>query len=95
MISIIDCEIGNLRSVQKAFEFFGVEAKVTSDSDVILSARAVVLPGVGAFRDARAFLTDTGLDSVIRQVVSTGTPFFGICLGMQMFADVSEEGGEM
>lgn len=95
MIAIIDCEIGNLRSVQKAFEFIGVEAEVTSDPGTILNARAVVLPGVGAFRDAMVFLTETGLDSVIRQVVSAGAPFFGICLGMQMFADVSEEGGEM
>jgi glutamine amidotransferase len=95
MIAIIDCEIGNLRSVQKAFEFIGVEARVTSDPGAILNARAVVLPGVGAFRDAMVFLTETGLDGVIRQVVSAGIPFFGICLGMQMFADVSEEGGEM
>ncbi len=95
MIAIIDCEIGNLRSVQKAFEFIGVKAKVTSDPGAILSARAVVLPGVGAFRDAMAFLNEAGLDGVIRNIVGSGMPFLGICLGMQMFADVSEEGGEM
>lgn len=95
MISIIDCEIGNLRSVQKAFEFIGVEAAITSDPTEILKSRAVVLPGVGAFRDAIAYLRETSLDKVIRQVVEAGTPFLGICLGMQMFADVSEEGGRL
>lgn len=95
MISIIDCEIGNLRSVQKAFEFIGVEAAITSDKDKILGSRAVVLPGVGAFRDAIRFLRDSGLDDTIRGVVEAGKPFLGICLGMQMFADVSEEGGRL
>lgn len=95
MISIIDCEIGNLRSVQKAFEFIGVEAGITSDSADILNSRAVVLPGVGAFRDAIAYLRETSLDEVIRKVVDAGTPFLGICLGMQMFADISEEGGRL
>ncbi len=95
MISIIDCEIGNLRSVQKAFEFIGIEAVITSDSAEILKSRAVVLPGVGAFRDAIAYLRETSLDAVIRKVVDAGTPFLGICLGMQMFADISEEGGRL
>ncbi|MFA5866529.1 MAG: imidazole glycerol phosphate synthase subunit HisH [Actinomycetota bacterium] len=95
MISIIDCEIGNLRSVQKAFEFIGIKAAITSDEAEILSSRAVVLPGVGAFRDAIAFLRETSLDAVIRKVVDAGTPFLGICLGMQMFADRSEEGGRL
>ncbi len=95
MISIIDCEIGNLRSVQKAFEFIGVEAAITSDAAEIMNSRAVVLPGVGAFRDAISFLRETSLDAVIRKVVDAGTPFLGICLGMQMFADVSEEGGRL
>jgi glutamine amidotransferase len=95
MIAIIDCEIGNLRSVQKAFEFIGVEARITSDSAEILTAGAVVLPGVGAFRDAIAYLRETNLDDVIRRVVDEGKPFLGICLGMQMFADISEEGGRL
>lgn len=95
MISIIDCEIGNLRSVQKAFEFIGIEAAITSDASKILNSKAVVLPGVGAFRDAIAFLKESSLDEVIRKVVDAGTPFLGICLGMQMFADVSEEGGRL
>jgi imidazole glycerol-phosphate synthase subunit HisH len=95
MISIIDCEIGNLRSVQKAFEFIGAEAVITSDAARILNSRAVVLPGVGAFRDAIAYLREKSIDEVIEKVVEAGTPFLGICLGMQMFADVSDEGGRL
>jgi len=95
MISIIDCEIGNLRSVAKAFEFIGVKAAITSDSQEILRSDAVVLPGVGAFRDAIAFLRENGLDEVIREIVEAGKPFLGICLGMQMFADFSDEGGRL
>lgn len=95
MISIIDCEIGNLRSVQKAFEFIGVEAIITSDASKIMNSQAVVLPGVGAFHDAVQFLRDRKLDETIRRVVEAGKPFLGICLGMQMFADVSEEGGRL
>ena len=93
MIAIIDYGMGNLRSVQKAFEFLGYDAFITDLPDVILSADHVVLPGVGAFRDAMTRLNETGLDAVIRQVAAHGTPLLGICLGMQLMFEHSEENG--
>lgn len=93
MIAIIDYGMGNLRSVQKAFEFLGYEALITDDADTILSADHVVLPGVGAFRDAMARLTETGLDQTVKLVASRGTPLLGVCLGMQLMFEHSEENG--
>lgn len=95
MIAIIDYGVGNLRSVEKAMHYIGAEAKITSDKDEILSADAVILPGVGAFAEAMDRLKETGLDNVIKKVISDNKPFFGICLGMQLLFDSSEEGGEM
>lgn len=91
MIAIIDCEIGNLRSVQKAFEFIGAKAEITSDASRILDARAVVLPGVGAFGDAIGALYAKKLDEVIFTVIRDKKPFLGICIGLQLFVKESEE----
>ncbi len=91
MIAIIDCEIGNLRSVQKAFEFIGHKASITSDPEDILSARAVVLPGVGAFGDAVGFLRTNNLVEVVETVIKEKKPFLGICVGLQVFVKESEE----
>ncbi len=92
MIAILDYDAGNLRSVEKAFLYLGQDVTVTADPKVILSADRVVLPGVGAFRDAMDKLKAAGLDAVVREVVQKKTPFLGICLGMQLLYDYSEEG---
>lgn len=90
-IAIIDYDAGNIRSVEKALLALGQEAVVTSDEEVILQAEKVILPGVGAFGDAMGNLKKMGLDWVIRQVVSRGTPFLGICLGLQLLFERSDE----
>ncbi len=92
MIAILDYDAGNLRSVEKAFLYLGQDVTVTADAKTILSADRVVLPGVGAFRDAMDKLKAAGLDSVVREVVAQKTPFLGICLGMQLMYEYSEEG---
>ena len=94
MIAIIDYGVGNLRSVEKAFHFLGHEAQVSSDKGFIQDADAVILPGVGAFADAMEGLKKTGMDQVVYQVVKSQKPFLGICLGMQLLFDYSEEGGK-
>lgn len=94
MIRIVDYGMGNLRSVQKAFERVGHPAEICSDSRQLADCDKLVLPGVGAFRDAIAVLKKTGLDDVIRQHVESGRPFLGICLGLQLLFDVSYEDGE-
>ena len=94
MIAIIDYCMGNLRSVQKAFEFLGFDAVVTDDPKIIESAQKVVLPGVGAFCEAIKTIREKGIDKVIHSIVEKGTPFLGICLGMQMLFDKSYENGE-
>jgi imidazole glycerol-phosphate synthase subunit HisH len=89
---IIDCGVGNLRSVQKIFERQGVAAQITSSKDDIASAEAIVLPGVGAFGDAMRRLETDGLVDVIRrQVGQNGKPLLGICLGMHLLARGSTE----
>jgi len=94
-IAIVDYRMGNLRSVQKGFEHAGVtDVVVTDDPEVVSAADGIVLPGVGAFRDASANLRASGLESVIRHRIGAGTPFLGICLGMQLLADVGLEDGE-
>ena len=92
-IAIVDYQMGNLRSVQKAFERVGHEATITSRPQDLLAADKVVLPGVGAFRDAIAELRRRDLVEPIREVVASGTPFLGICLGLQLLFDVSYEDG--
>ena len=91
MISIVDYGMGNLRSVQKAFEFLGVEAELVTDPDRVLAADALVLPGVGAIGDAVANLSASGMDQALRAYLPKGRPFLGICLGMQMLFEESEE----
>lgn len=94
MIAIIDYGVGNLRSVEKAFHYIGSEAAISSDPDFILSADAVVLPGVGAFADAMESLRKAQMVEVVNKAVRSGKPFLGICLGMQLLFEYSEEGGE-
>lgn len=91
MIAIIDYGAGNIRSVEKAFRFIGEDCIVTSDKNILLSAEKVVLPGVGAFGDAMDKLTSQGLDDTIRAIVKKGTPLLGICLGLQLLFEESEE----
>jgi glutamine amidotransferase len=91
MIAIIDYEAGNVRSVQKAFEFIGADILLTDDPEKILAADGVVLPGVGAYRDCMDSLGRKRLQDVARQAVLSGKPFLGICLGFQMLFDSSEE----
>jgi len=94
MIAIVDYGMGNLRSVQRAFEYVGAEAIVTAHRETIESASAVVLPGVGAFGKAMSNLEQEGLTDVIRQVIAQGRPFLGICLGLQLLFEDSEEMGQ-
>jgi imidazole glycerol-phosphate synthase subunit HisH len=95
VIAIIDYGMGNLRSAEKGFEHAGVEdVRVTSDVGVIRAADGIVLPGVGAFRDAAATLRASGMADVVRERTAAGVPFLGICLGMQLLADVGYEDGE-
>ena len=93
MIAIIDYQMGNLRSVQKGFERVGHQAVITSDPAVLATADKVVLPGVGAFADAMAELKRRELVEPIRRIVDLGTPFLGICLGLQLLFDVGYENG--
>ncbi|MFO0817442.1 MAG: imidazole glycerol phosphate synthase subunit HisH [Pirellulales bacterium] len=94
MIAIIDYQMGNLRSVQKGFEKVGHAAEITSDPVRLAQADKIVLPGVGAFGDAMAELRARGLVAPIRELVASGKPFLGICLGLQLLFDVGYEGGE-
>jgi len=93
MIAIIDYGMGNLRSVQKGFERMGREAVVTRDAKTILDAGKVVLPGVGAFPDCMRNLEEYGLVDAVKQSISSGKPFLGICLGLQLLFTESEEFG--
>ena len=92
-VAVIDYGVGNLLSVRRAFEHCGAAVSVTSDRDTILASPRVVLPGVGAFADAMAALRHAELDDVVRDVDKRGLPLLGICLGMQMLMDASEEFG--
>lgn len=91
MIAIIDYGMGNLFSVEKAFVKLGAEVVVSSDPKIILSADKVVLPGVGAFGDCMHNLTECNMVPVIHEIAKRGTPLLGICLGMQVLFDGSEE----
>lgn len=91
MIAIIDYDAGNIKSVEKALQYLGEEAVITRDKDVILNADGVILPGVGAFGDAMGKLHAYGLVEVIHQCVDRKTPFLGICLGLQLLFESSEE----
>ena len=91
MIAIIDYDAGNLKSVEKALAYIGEESVITGEREEILKADKVILPGVGSFGDAMANLKRLGLDDVIREVAANGTPFLGICLGLQLLFESSEE----
>ena len=93
MIAVIDYGMGNLRSVQKALEHVGAQVIVTNDPNLIMSADSVVLPGVGAFKDCMANLTQLKLIDPIRKFIDGGKPFLGICLGLQVLFEESEEYG--
>jgi glutamine amidotransferase len=93
-ILIVDYGMANLRSVQKAFEKVGAAAEITGDPNRVGEADKLVLPGVGAFRDAIARLRETGLDAPILAHVRAGKPFFGICLGLELLFTKSYEDGE-
>lgn len=92
-VTVIDYGLSNLRSVQNAFAHCGAETLLTSSAADVRAAEALVLPGVGAFRDGMAGLERLGLVEVIRRKAAEGTPLLGICLGMQMLFDESEEFG--
>ena len=94
MIAIIDYGVGNLFSLQSSLRMIGEDAVVTADPDVLRSADRLILPGVGAFGDARQKLAQTGLDAALCAEAARGKPVLGICLGMQMLFDRSLEYGE-
>lgn len=91
MIAMIDYDAGNIKSVEKAMQLLGQEVEITRDKETILQADKVILPGVGAFGDAMGKLRQYGLDEIIHQVVDKKTPFLGICLGLQLLFERSEE----
>ena len=93
-IVIVDYGMANLRSVQKAFERVGAKAEITSDPEAVAASDKLVLPGVGAFRDAIARLRETGLDEPIVEHIRQGHPFLGICLGLQLLFTRSAEDGD-
>ena len=91
MIGIIDYDAGNIKSVEKALQYLGQETVVSRDPQVLLKADKVILPGVGSFGDAMENLNKYGLVPVIHEIVEKGTPFLGICLGLQVLFERSEE----
>jgi glutamine amidotransferase len=92
-VAIIDYGVGNLRSVEKAFQAAGCESVVSADERVLRAASKLVLPGVGAFRACMEALTERGFDGLVRERVAEGTPLLGVCVGMQMLFEESEEFG--
>jgi glutamine amidotransferase len=91
MISIIDYDAGNIKSVEKAISHLGEEVVITKDKDVILNSDKVILPGVGAFGDAMGKIRAYGLENTIYDVIDQKKPFLGICLGLQLLFKSSEE----
>lgn len=91
MIAIIDYDAGNLKSVEKALQYIGEEAVITRERDILLSADKVILPGVGAFEDAMEKLKRYDLIDTIKEIVEKGIPFLGICLGLQLMFERSDE----
>ena len=91
MIAILDYDAGNIKSVEKAFKILGEETILTRDFSVIERADRLVLPGVGSFADAMGHLKKYELDKAIKEFVASGKPFIGICLGLQLLFDSSEE----
>ena len=93
MIAIMDYGIGNLGSVKNAFDYLGFESHITSDINEILNADKVILPGVGAFKDAIDTFKKYGFDKVIAELIKKNTPILGICVGMQMLFEKDYEYG--
>ena len=93
MIAIVDYGAGNIRNVLRALAHLGYDAKITADHKEIMDAQAVVLPGVGAAGDTVAGLRSRGLDDVVRRLVELDRPFLGVCVGLQVLFDTTEEGG--
>src|SRR5437763_15769319 len=93
MIAIIDYGAGNLGSVYKAFKYIGADVRVTSDAPVVSSSDALVLPGVGAFHHCMTGLESVRLTEATKEFIQSGRPFLGICVGLQMLFDESEEMG--
>ena len=93
-ITIIDYGMGNIRSVRNAFVRLGCEVKIAETAAQLQGAKALVLPGVGAFAEAMSNLHQSGMVAPLQEAVAVGTPLLGICLGMQLLADSSEERGE-
>ncbi len=91
MIAILDYDAGNIKSVEKALGYLGEEARITRDRDEIMASEKVILPGVGSFGDAMGRLRDYQLDKVIYDVVEKKIPFLGICLGLQLLYESSDE----
>ena len=91
MIAMIDYDAGNIKSVEKALQKLGADVIITNDAETILNAEKVILPGVGAFGDAMDNLKKYELVDVIHKVVEKGTPFLGICLGLQLLFERSDE----
>jgi len=91
MIAILDYDAGNIKSVEKALSYLGQEARITRDRDVIMASEKVILPGVGSFGDAMEKLREYRLDQVIYDVVDKKIPFLGICLGLQLLYESSDE----
>jgi len=94
LIAVVDYGAGNLRSVVKALERSGLDARVVGDPDALRRADAVVLPGVGAFADAVSHLSAKGLDAAVSESIAAGRPYLGLCLGLQLLFEASEEHGE-
>ncbi len=92
-VAIIDYGVGNLRSVEKAFAATGCEASISSDERFLRSAERLVLPGVGAFAACMKALQETGFDRLVRERATAGTPLLGVCVGMQLLFEESEEFG--
>nr|MBP3599076.1 imidazole glycerol phosphate synthase subunit HisH [Eubacterium sp.] len=91
MIAIVDYDAGNIKSVEKALQFLSEEPVVTRDKELLMKADKVIVPGVGAYGDAMGKMTQHGLVDVLREIAAKGTPILGICLGLQLFFDSSEE----
>lgn len=93
MIAIIDYGVGNLKSVEKAFQYIGCNVCVTNDSNEVRKADGIILPGVGAYSNAMESLNNAGMIDTVYAAIAQNKPFLGICLGMQLLFDYSEEGG--
>lgn len=93
MIAIMDYGAGNIKSLQFTLSQLNLENTLTQDEALIRNSQAIILPGVGSFQDAMKELKRAGLDKIIREEASTGKPILGICLGMQLFYQTSDEGG--